>query len=227
MKTVLDQCMGQLGQSLEQFPWQLSSAYGDWLAQTYYYVSYSTRLLAASAARFACDERGNAFHHRFGAHISEEKKHELLALHDLKVLGLSIRDFPERHTTRMFYEPQYFKIEHRDPLALFGYILPLEAMSVAHGPWILERVSAAHGERASAFLKVHVNDDEDHLAKAFAALEAATDVQRALIEQNLLQTTAGYRALLKDIARAALTPGDAPLRAGSTLARPAGQELGA
>ena len=199
MKTVLDECLRQLDRSLEEFPWQLKPAYGDWLAQTYYYVSHSTRLLAASAARFPCDERGNAFHHRFGAHIAEEKKHELLCLHDLKVLGLGVRDFPERHTTRMFYEPQYFKVEHQDPLALFGYILPLEAMSVSKGPWILERVHAAHGERASAFLKVHVNDDEDHLAKAFVALEAATEAQRALIEQNLRQTTAGYRAMLRDI----------------------------
>ncbi|HKU38511.1 MAG TPA: iron-containing redox enzyme family protein [Polyangiales bacterium] len=199
MKNVLDECLAELGRCLETFPWQEREAYADWLAQTYFYVRHSTRLLAASAARFALDERGNGFHYRFGAHLSEEKKHELLALHDMKVLGCSLADFPERHATRMFYEPQYFKIEHQEPLALFGYILPLEGISVSKGPWILERVRGAYGDRPTAFLKVHVNDDEDHLAKAFAVLETISDEQRALVEQNLHQTTAAYCGLLADI----------------------------
>ena len=34
------------------FPWTERAAYVGWLAQTYYYVRHSTRLLAAAAARF-------------------------------------------------------------------------------------------------------------------------------------------------------------------------------
>jgi uncharacterized ferritin-like protein (DUF455 family) len=201
MKTVLDECMKRLDRALARFPWGTAEAYGDWLAQTYYYVRHSTRLLAASAALFPFDERGNAFHHRFAAHMGEEKKHELLALHDLKALGFTIDRFPELAATRMFYEPQYYKIEHQDPLALFGYILPLEAMSVRKGPWVRERVVESHGTNCVAFLHVHVEDDVDHLEKAFHALEAASEEQRRLIEENLDQTTYGYAAMLAEIPR--------------------------
>jgi len=201
MKTGLDDCLKKLDRALERFPWDAPKVYGDWLAQTFYYVRHSTRLLAASAARFPCDDAGNAFHHRFAAHMGEEKKHELLALHDLRVLGFSIERFPEHAITRMFYEAQYYKVEHQDPLALFGYILPLEAMSVTKGGWVRERVVAAHGPDSAAFLRVHVDDDADHLDKAFRALEATTVEQRSLIELNLRQTTYGYCALLAEIPR--------------------------
>ncbi len=201
MKTVLDDCLKRLDRALEKFPWGTAAAYGDWLAQTYYYVRHSTRLLAASAALFPLDERGNAFHHRFAAHMGEEKKHEQLALHDLKGLGFTIDRFPELAVTRMFYEPQYYKIEHQDPIALFGYILALEAMSARKGPWVRERVVDSHGATCAAFLRVHAEDDVDHLEKAFRSLEATTEEQRRLIEQNIDQTTFGYAAILAEIPR--------------------------
>jgi thiaminase len=202
VKKVLDECSALLNQSLERVPWQNKPVYGDWLAQTFYYVEHSTRLLAASAARFACDERGNALHQRFAAHMGEEKRHELLALHDIKALGLRLEDFAEHHATRMFYEAQYYKIEHQDPLALFGYILPLEAMSINKGKWLLERVHESYGNRCTTFLKVHIDDDADHIEKAFAALEAVSPQQRALIELNMRQTTFGYMSMLAEVSRA-------------------------
>ena len=196
MQSVLNECVDQLGEGLERFPWADANAYADWLAQTYYYVQHSTRLLAASAARFSCDERGNMFHHRFGAHLGEEKKHELLALHDIKGMGFDIASFPEHHITRMFYEPQYYKVEHLNPLTLFGYILPLEAMSARKGRWVLDRVVEGHGDQCAAFLKVHAADDVEHVEKAFRVLEGLRADERAMIERNLRQTTFGYLAIL-------------------------------
>jgi hypothetical protein len=201
MKTLLTACVEELAVELGRFPWTNRDAYGDWLAQTYYYVRHSTRLLAASATRFAFDDRGNALHHRFAAHMDEEKKHELLATHDLKGMSFRLEDFSERHSTRMFYETQYYKIEHQDPSALFGYILALEAMSAAHGKRITETVAAAFGDKCISFLRLHGEDDVDHLAKGLAAVEAASPDQRALIEQNLRQSTYAYCELLADIRR--------------------------
>ena len=51
----------------DRFPWEERAAYADWLAQTYYYVRHTTRLIASAAARFPIDERGNSLHHRFAA----------------------------------------------------------------------------------------------------------------------------------------------------------------
>jgi len=198
MKT-LDRCVEQLGNALRAFPWQERTAYADWLAQTYFYVRHSTRLLAASAARFAQDEAGDALHQRFTKHMSEEKRHERLALHDLKHLGVSADGLVERHSTRLFYECQYYKIEHVDPTALFGYILALEAMSAAHGPYAFEAVSSAHGASAGTFLKLHAHDDQDHTREALSMLERLTPGSRLHIEHNLEQSTFGYLLILRDI----------------------------
>jgi hypothetical protein len=201
MKTLLDDCVNQLKEGVARFPWEDAKAYGDWLAQSYYYISHSTRLLAAAAARFPYDERGNALHHRFAAHMAEEKKHELLCIHDLKVLGTTVDNYPEHHTTRAFYEAQYFKIEHLGPIVLFGYILPLESISPAAGSTWMPRVTSAHGAKSAAFLKLHAEEDVEHIDKAIEALATATDAERRLIETNMRQTTFGYLAILQDIRR--------------------------
>jgi hypothetical protein len=202
MMTSLQSCVARLGEGLRAFPWRDRTIYGDWLAQTYWYVRHSTRLLASSAARFGHDDFGNALHVRFAAHMAEEKRHELLALHDLKAIGLGLEGFAERASTRAFWEPQYYKVEHVNPVALFGYILALEAMSAAHGPWVFEQVAMAHGASAATFLKLHAHDDEDHVAKAIAMLERIDERGRADIEQNLQQSTFGYLTMLGELAAA-------------------------
>jgi thiaminase len=201
MKALLNDCVTQLAAASERFPWEDRRAYADWVAQTYYYVRHSTRLLAASAARFPYDERGNALHHRFAAHMSEEKKHELLCTHDLKQLGTSLAELREHHSTRAFYEPQYFKIEHQGPIALFGYILPLEAIGPTCGKSIIDRIVAKHGDSCVSFLKLHSEEDVAHLDKALQMLEGLGETDKAIVEQNLRQTTYAYVAMLQDIKR--------------------------
>lgn len=199
MKAILTTSVERLSAALERFPWEERAAYADWLAQTYFYVRHSTRLLAAAAARFSFDPRGDALHHRFGAHIGEEKKHEKLAEHDLKELGRSIGEMREHASTRMFYETQYYKIEHQHPIALFGYILPLEAVGPACGPRILERIAGAHGPKSASFLRLHATEDVDHLEKAFEMLADVPSAERVFIEENLVQSTHAYVGMLSQI----------------------------
>jgi thiaminase len=199
MKLLVEQCTTQMKAMAETFPWSSRRAYGDWLAQTYYYVRHSTRLLAAAAARFPFDERGSALHYRFAAHIIEEKRHELLALHDLKKLGLELDQFEERHSTRMFYETQYYKIEHQAPSVLFGYIIPLEAIAAAQGSQISAAVTAAFGPKCDSFLKVHGADDIEHLEKALRIIETVPAGEREPLALNLRQSTFAYGHILEEI----------------------------
>lgn len=201
MRSLLTECSEQIGQAVDQFPWSDRRAYADWLAQTYFYVRHSTRLLAAAAARFSHDDRDMALHWRFVTHMAEEKKHELLCIHDLKGVGASLESFPERSSTRMFYEPQYYKVEHRAAIALFGYILPLEAIGPWHGKRILEPLIAAHGERCVSFLRLHAAEDVEHLDKAFRVLSGITPVEHSLVEDNMRQTTHAYLGILHEIMR--------------------------
>jgi thiaminase len=199
MRQALTTYLAELDLAVESFPWHARRAYADWLAQTYYYVRHSTRLLAAAAARFAHDERGTALHQRFAEHMGEEKRHELLALHDMRALGHTLEEFPERDATRMFYETQYYKIEHQDPLTLFGYILQLEAGMARKGNYILEQTDVLYGRAAGTFVRVHAQDDVEHVEKAFAALAGLSDETLQLIERNLRQSATAYLFLLQAI----------------------------
>lgn len=200
MIEALQSCTESMRKMAEDFPWHDRDAYAEWLAQTYFYVRHSTRLLAVAGGRFEFGERGDALHYRFATHISEEKKHEQLCVHDLKQLGRSIEQYGERHSTRMFYEPQYFKIEHLGPSALFGYIVALEAFGPAYGPAIVKTVTEAFGPKCASFLKLHAEEDEDHIEKALAMIATVPERERAWVLENLAQTTYAYRALLVDIA---------------------------
>ena len=205
MKNVLDQSMTTVRAAIRAFPWSDRVAYGDWMAQTYHYVKHSTRLLAAAAARFPTDEAGNALHHRFAKHMSEEKKHELLCIHDLNALDFPLGAFTELPATHMFYASQYFAVEHQDPMALFGYILVLEVTSVREGDWVKDEVVRAHGEKAAAFVKLHSAEDVEHVEKALRALEASTPAQSALVCDNMRRTAYGYGAILEEVAKRSAT----------------------
>lgn len=85
---------------------------------------------------------------------------------------------------------------------LFGYILPLEAIAVSRGRWVLERTDASFGREAGTFLRVHAEDDVDHLDKAFAMLEGITSAQAALVETNLGQSTSAYLGILAELVEA-------------------------
>ena len=199
MKQIIETVSHDVADALHRFPWESKDAYAGWLAQTYFYVRHSTRLLAAAAARFGLDNRNNAFHVRFGAHIAEERSHEKLVLHDLAQLGLAQDALRELNSTRMFYETQYYKIEHVDPYAVYGYILMLEATGPVCGDAIVERVTRAFGPRCATFLKLHAAEDVDHVQRALdmvAQLDAST---HETLLQNLHQSGQAYRLMLREI----------------------------
>lgn len=197
IKIKLGQLMSESSSLCDSFPWEDQEAYAWWLSQTYYYVCHSTRLLAASAARFSREE--NRFHLRFTQHMREEKSHEFLASSDLKELDLDINDFPELPLTAAFYQSQYFRINYENPFSLLGYILFLEALAVTKGGSIFERVSKVHGDRACRFWKVHAEEDPDHLEEAFRQIESAPIEAMDSIESSLDFTANIYHRILAEI----------------------------
>jgi thiaminase len=176
-------------------PWGETAVYGAFLAQTYYYVSHSTRLLALAGSRFKSSEE--QVHRRFIRHATEELSHENLALHDLKALGMSLEHYPELPSTRAFYQTQYYMIEHRSPWSFWGYILMLEGLALTKGPWLLGELLRHHGERAASFVKVHVAEDVEHMAKAKQALEALPEAERPLVIDQIANSCFYYGAMLE------------------------------
>lgn len=199
MNNILETVSRDVAEALHRFPWESQQAYAGWLAQTYFYVRHSTRLLAAAAARFGLDSRSNALHVRFGAHIGEERSHEKLVLHDLAQLGVAADSLRELNSTRMFYETQYYKIEHVDPCAVYGYILMLEATGPVCGDAIVERVTRAFGPRCASFLKLHAAEDVDHVQRALDMVGQLDKSTHQTVLQNLHQSGQAYRLMLREI----------------------------
>jgi hypothetical protein len=185
------------------FPWEDRFAYAEYLAQTYHYVCHSTRLLAASAALLGVDRE--KLHQRFLKHAAEERSHHLLASRDLTKLGFSLDDFPELPSTQAFYEPQYYRIEHVSPLAMFGYILALEGSAVEYGPSAYQAVCAAHGESPTAFLRVHAGEDPGHLETAFTMIRELSPDEQQLVYRNTAFSLAMLDGFLRGIVEQAET----------------------
>lgn len=190
-----DKKMELWGADFFRMPWEEKSFYTGWLAQTFYFVTYSTRILAKTASRFDVDR--NEFHQRYVAHLREETGHETMALHDLKKLGTKPQDIPELPETSAFYQSQYFWIEQKNPISLFGYIIALEGFASQFGEPILRRVQASHGAEAATFLKVHAGADPSHLQEAFSAIEALSKAEIDLIRQNFDLSGHHYMKILQ------------------------------
>lgn len=192
-----DEMMERLEAISKDTPWENPEFYAQWCGQFYYFVCHATRMLAAAAARFPVDR--DVLHWRFLDHCQEEKHHENLFLDDLKNMGRSIKEFPESPLTAQMYQSQYYLIEHRDPIALFGGVFYMEGMSLGPGPEIYKRARAAHGEQACNFIRVHVSEDQDHLQKAKTALRALPEEHLQLVEWSMSQTGVVYEALLREL----------------------------
>jgi len=186
---------------LEEFPWDSKLAYAEFLAQTYYYIRHSTRLLAASAARFSQEDQ--AMHKRFMKHSDEENSHELLAVRDLQKLGYKIADFRELPQTRSFYEVQYYKIEHCDPAALLGYILALEVTATHLAP-IQKKLIGLYGKDCVKLIQVHSDEDPDHVEKALKSISALGNQRVDDIQINIEQSAILYASMLEAVKAKAL-----------------------
>ena len=198
MKKVFESGIAPLCDAADRFPWHDRGAYSQYLAQTYYYLIHSTRLLGLGAARFSDAEE--TLHRRFLDHAREEKGHHLLALKDLENMGYKLEQFLEMPVTRLVYEPQYYKIEHLDPTALFGYILALEGIAVLRCSKVAAKVDKLHGKASASFLRVHGEDDPDHLDKAFDQVGILNSRRLKYIEDGFMQSCSALTLFFDEIA---------------------------
>lgn len=179
---------------LRELSWSDKEIYADYLAQTYYYVNHSERLLALAAARLNNDDL--LMQRRFFKHLSEESAHDQLLIHDIKKLGFSLSDFPESAETKMFWETQYYKIEHQDPSALLGYIYFLEDLACDICPELTKFITSIHGNKCVSFLKLHGEEGPDHVEKAYQQIKALSPERQKIIALNYEQSAIAYHQVI-------------------------------
>ncbi|MBC7743374.1 MAG: iron-containing redox enzyme family protein [Bdellovibrionaceae bacterium] len=179
---------------LLNYPWADPLAYGMWLAQTYYMVSHSTRLVALAGA---CVPLGQeSLHGRFVDHSKEERGHQLVCIADIKSLGFELNDFPQTYQAQAMYQIQYYWIQHRGAASFFGYTMALECLAEYYGPQVAARLLAAHGPKSTKFIQLHSEDDQDHTQEAYKHIKKLTPTELAAAEENLELSTEIYRSML-------------------------------
>jgi hypothetical protein len=198
LQMVLSKAVYLITNSYESMPWDNSEFYANYLAQTFYYVRHSTRLLALSASRLSYQDQ-QGLHLRFLKHLGEEANHEQLVLNDLKNLGYTPKDFQELLMTKLFYESQYYKIEHQSPLALMGYILYLEVLAQNICPPLSKIIINVYGSKVASFLLIHGNEDPQHVAEAQKVLSDIDPDSLKIITENLEQSSYAFNLIVREI----------------------------
>jgi hypothetical protein len=208
-KSFLD-CIERLARASSKFPWDNKNAYGNWLAQTYYFVRHTTCFLAIASSRFGHWQRERQYY--LLGHIREEMEHDKVALEDLKNLGFELTDFPELPETSAFYQSQYYYIEHENPIALFGYSLCLEGLAAKKGALIYKVVEKIYSKETTRFLHLHSVVDKDHFETGLEFFNGVTSFEADFILKNLEQSCSLYLHILDHITSLASSQNVTPLK---------------
>lgn len=202
LKELADRELKKTEQHMLGYDWEDPVAYGLWLTQTYNMVAHSTRLVALAGAYVPVGQE--ALHGRFVDHSKEERGHQVVCVNDLKNLGYSLEDFPVLFQSKTMYQVQYYWIQFRMAASFFGYTLALECLAEKYGPEVARRVLAAHGKKASQFLVLHSEDDQEHTESAYKHIKNLTPAEEEAAVENLILSCDMYRSMLieaKEVAR--------------------------
>lgn len=192
------QLLDDMVEKVDRFPWRNQRAYGNYLAQTYYYTSHSVRLLGLMLAKTPVENAG--LYDYLVRHIKEENHHEQLALSDLHDLGFDIKEFPELGATRMLWEPQYYKISEIGVPVAFGYIMMLELLAVERASWIASQVKGLGGSgKCNRFMEVHGKEDVAHIERGFIQMQSLEASFHEPIKKNMSQTAVACGLMLSTI----------------------------
>jgi hypothetical protein len=188
----------ELAESAHRFNWEDEKYYANWLAQTFFYVQWTTRQLALASAMTRPIKEDN-LHWRFIEEAAEEKRHEALALQDLKHLGYSPEQFKELPHTSFFYQTLSYLILYEHPICILGYALTLEGFAAKRLKEVYPKVLDKYGKGTTTFLKLHCEVDVDHFENALPHLKACPPELLPLVAKGIDQCCAIYKGILADI----------------------------
>lgn len=183
--------------AVNEAPWENKAFYLDWLAQTYHYTRYSPRALAMAAGWSGIEDR-KLFDGSL-KHLKEEEGHEFAAVDDIRILGGgNIEDYRRHGITGALAQVQFENLL-RNPYYLMGTILPLETLVVETFRPIYQRLIKVYPGEACKMVKIHMDDDPDHVAKGLEQIERCSPEIRKEILSTYDQTAELYRLMIQVI----------------------------
>jgi len=197
IRSIVSPLLEEAKKTFEKTNWEQKEIYSNWLAQSYYYVCHSTRLLAATASRFGVDR--DQYHTQLTQHIHEERFHERIAIADLKKLGKTVSEYPELTSTKSLYRSAYYLVERVHPVCFYGYVFYLELLPQLGGKNVIEIAQRCFGNNTTKFIEVHVNEDPKHVETYFDLLETMPNEEKKLVLEGFFSTHDNYQIMMKEI----------------------------
>lgn len=198
VKNKFEEIQNRMGPVAESFPWENKEAYVSWMAQTLEYATYATRILALTGGHFPLSQTALAA--RFFQHATEEKGHDKLLFNDAKALGVELAKVPTLPEAEAFHKSLYFWIYQGRPAVIMGWILLLEGFAIRRGAEIYSRAEKAYGKKPTSYLKVHTDEDPDHVEKAFGVLSHFSEQELKDVCHGLELYTSLYANIYSAIA---------------------------
>lgn len=185
-------------QDANQFPWNQSGVYCAWLANTHYYVTHSTRILALTSGALALESPLLA--QRFISHTLEERGHELLLIKDLNAMSSNLKDNTIVPEMKFYLWSLYHWLSPGgSPLGVLGWVLSLEGLAAHMGPRAYEAASNSWGSDCCTFLKVHSQADQDHLEKALNVASQLSPHHLTTVADAMMAYAYQYQLFLNKI----------------------------
>lgn len=178
-------------------------SYAVYLTQAYHYTSHTPVNQARVALRDGLHPNYRKFCLR---HAEEEVGHELMALHDLRALGVQEDPsaFPMLPGTEQKIAYLYWLAEHANPVSRLGYSFWAEDSYGPGGP-VLTAMKAGMGltDAQTTFFTAHADIDDGHVRDVRKVLgiacrcDADWEAVRRAMEQSLRLT---FAMLLQEVA---------------------------
>ncbi|MCE3010072.1 MAG: iron-containing redox enzyme family protein [Proteobacteria bacterium] len=197
LRSSFEKIVDEVAQVARTMPWENRDFYTQWLAQQFFLVSHTPRLLCAYAIRVPLGSRAEFDH--ILHHLREETGHDSWILKDLQNLGTTPHNFRPHAAGAALIKSQYYQVQHENPLTLCGYSQFLEHLSVVVAGEIASRVERAFGPQTAVFLKGHAAVDVEHSEDGWKMLENISKDLEVRILENLEMSASLYLQMLGDL----------------------------
>ncbi len=200
LKDTCAEAIEKTGPLVKAIDWSSKDVYASWMAQTYFYVSHSTKIISLAGALMRGQHEH--LHMKFVSLCKEELGHDKVIYTDIKQLGYKPEDFQPFAETSAMYQSQYYWINACSPVSVYGYFIFLEGLSIAHGPGLLAELAKHHPKMTTKYLKIHVDDDPEHVDLHNKELHKLSEQELTWAIMNLKNTAHFYQGMLKQLAQA-------------------------
>jgi pyrroloquinoline quinone (PQQ) biosynthesis protein C len=158
--------------------------YAIYMCETYHYTKHNARNQALVATRH---EDMNPRYMKYCLHHAEEEVgHELMAFHDLKKLGIDIKEseLPDPlNSTRVLTAYLYYTAEKLNPVARLGYSYWAERVYEFMQPLLeLMKDGVNIPKAAMSFFNEHSEIDEKHAQEVDRAIEMFIKTEKDAID---------------------------------------------